>query len=148
MAKKEIKEKKNKKNSSYFKDMKAELKKVVWPTPKELLNNTIAVIVFVLIIAVIVFVLDLCFDNLNKYGITKLQEAVQSSFQSEDENTTTDENTSEAEGETDANTTENEVENSSEGETTEIESEEQKLNENEDQANTAETEGEATESEQ
>ena len=96
MAKKE-KVGKEKKQTSYFKEMKAELKKVVWPTPKELFNNTVAVIVFVLIIAVIVFVLDFCFDNLNKYGITRLQEKVQSSLQttensSEQENSTSDEN--------------------------------------------------------
>ena len=93
MAKKEkdVKEKKQK-NTSYFKEMKTELKKVVWPTPKELLNNTIAVIAFVLIIAIIVFILDLCFDNLNKYGITRLQERVQSSFNiTEDESNIVDE---------------------------------------------------------
>jgi len=95
MAKKEkdVKEKKQK-NTSYFKEMKTELKKVVWPTPKELLNNTIAVIAFVLIIAIIVFILDLCFDNLNKYGITRLQERVQSSFNiTEDESNVVDEKT-------------------------------------------------------
>lgn len=85
MAKKEkdIKEKTQK--NSYFKEMKSELKKVVWPTPKELVNNTIAVIVFVLILAIIVFVFDFCFDNLNKYGITTLQEKVKSSFEQEKE---------------------------------------------------------------
>ena len=41
---KEVKEKK----VSYFKAMKTELKKVTWPTPKELVNNTVAVISFVL----------------------------------------------------------------------------------------------------
>ena len=95
MAKKEkdVKEKKQK-NTSYFKEMKTELKKVVWPTPKELLNNTLAVIGFVIIIAIIVFILDLCFDNLNKYGITRLQEKVQSSFDAiEDESNIVDENT-------------------------------------------------------
>lgn len=98
MAKKDKKETKQK--SSYFKEMKAELKKVVWPTPKELVNNTLAVIAFVLIIAIIVFVCDFCFDNLNKYGITRLQEKVQSSFQttedsdntSEDQNATSENN--------------------------------------------------------
>ena len=74
------KENENKQKNSYFKGMKQELKKVVWPTPKELVNNTIAVIAFVIIIGAIVFVLDLCFDNLSKYGITKFQEKVQSSF--------------------------------------------------------------------
>ena len=52
MAKKETKKEKNKK--SFFKDFKAELKKVNWPTPKQLLNNTIAVITIVFITAAIV----------------------------------------------------------------------------------------------
>ena len=105
MAKKEKKEAKQRNN--YFKEMKAELKKVVWPTPKELVNNTIAVIAFVLIIAIIVFVLDFCFDGLNNYGITRLQEKVQSSFQSTDDSS----NVSENQNETSENT-ENNNENS------------------------------------
>ena len=82
MAKKEkeVKEKK----TSYFKAMKSELKKVTWPTPKELVNNTIAVISFVIIIALIVFILDTCFNEANK-GVTKLQEKVQSSFSTDTE---------------------------------------------------------------
>jgi preprotein translocase SecE subunit len=74
--------------------MKAELKKVVWPTPKQLVNNTVAVIAFVLIFAIIVFVLDVCFDSINKYGILKLQQKVQSSFSSSDntENSTAENN--------------------------------------------------------
>lgn len=105
MAKKEKKEAKQRNN--YFKEMKAELKKVVWPTPKELVNNTIAVIAFVLIIAIIVFVIDFCFDGLNKYGITRLQEKVQFSFQSTDDSN----NVSENQNETSENT-ENNNENS------------------------------------
>ena len=106
---KEIKEKKQK--NGYFKEMKAELKKVVWPTPKELANNTIAVIMFVLIIGIVVFIFDFCFDNLNKYGITRLQEAVKSSFETSNE--TTEENNTENQNEQadDSNTNE---ENSSE----------------------------------
>ena len=109
MAKKEKKDAKQK--SSYFKEMKAELKKVVWPTPKELVNNTVAVIAFVLVIAIIVFVLDFFFDNLNKYGITRLQEKVQSSFQ-----TTND---SEDNNEVSNETTDSETENSENNESTE-----------------------------
>lgn len=109
MAKKEKKETKQK--SSYFKEMKAELKKVVWPTPKELVNNTVAVIAFVLIIAIIVFVCDFCFDNLNKYGITRLQEKVQSSFQTTNDS---EDNTSEEQNETSENTDENTESNSEE----------------------------------
>ena len=104
MAKSE-KDIKKQKNSSYFKEMKAELKKVVWPTPKELFDNTVAVIAFVLIIAIIVFVSDICFDSLNKYGITKLQEKIKTSIQST-ENTESAENNIEVEAQT-SNETEN-----------------------------------------
>ena len=124
MAKKEKKDAKQK--SSYFKEMKAELKKVVWPTPKELANNTAAVIAFVIIIAIIVFICDFCFDNINKYGITKMQEKVQSSFQttndSEDNNEVSNETTdSETEKSENNESTENleniSVENSEENNT-------------------------------
>ncbi len=62
---------KNKKH--FFKDFKAELKKVIWPTPKQVVNNTIAVIVIVLITAAIVFVLDVLFDLFNEVGINRLK---------------------------------------------------------------------------
>ena len=49
---KEAKSKKDTKNKkSFFKDFKAELKKVIWPTPKQLVNNTVAVVVIVLVTA-------------------------------------------------------------------------------------------------
>lgn len=71
---KEAKNKKETKNKkSFFKDFKAELKKVIWPTPKQLINNTVAVVVIVIITAAIVFGLDLIFDLFNKYGINKLK---------------------------------------------------------------------------
>ena len=73
---KEVKNKKEKKH--FFKDFKAELKKVIWPTPKQLVNNTIAVVTIVLITAVIVFVLDLAFEKMNTYGINKIKSMVES----------------------------------------------------------------------
>ena len=82
MAKKEIKtnKKENSKNKkSFFKDFKAELKKVVCPTPKQLVNNTVAVITIVLITAIIVFVLDLAFEFANKQGIERVKELITSS---------------------------------------------------------------------
>ena len=91
MAKKEAKTNKkenNKNKKSFAKDFKAELKKVVWPTPKQLVNNTIAVITIVLITAAIVFALDLTFETLNKYGVEKIKEVVTST-----ENTTAEETT-------------------------------------------------------
>ena len=73
---KDAKNKNDKKH--FFKDFKAELKKVIWPTPKQLLNNTIAVVTIVLITAAIVFVLDLVFEKMNTYGVNKIKEAVDS----------------------------------------------------------------------
>ncbi len=108
MAKNE-KDVKKQKNSSYFKEMKAELKKVVWPTPKELFDNTVAVIAFVLIIAIIVFVSDICFDSLNKYGITKLQEKIKTSIQST-ENTENTENQEESNSEENTESSGNNIE--------------------------------------
>ena len=84
MAKKESKNE-NKVKKHFFKDFKAELKKVIWPTPKQLVNNTIAVVTIVLITGVIVFALDVVFDLGNKYGITKLQSIVDEKFNSEEE---------------------------------------------------------------
>ena len=94
MPKKEVKnnKKENSKNKkSFFKDFKAELKKVVWPTPKQLVNNTVAVITIVLITAAIVFVLDLTFETLNKHGVDKVKEAITQIEQ--DTNTTENTNT-------------------------------------------------------
>ena len=105
MAKKESKNE-NKVKKHFFKDFKAELKKVIWPTPKQLVNNTVAVATIVLITAAIVFVLDTVFDLGNIYGITKLQSIVDENFNSEEgqEDTGSGESTS-TEGE---KTTENE----------------------------------------
>ena len=99
MKKKKVKNKKkeNSKNKkSFFKDFKAELKKVVWPTPKQLVNNTVAVITIVLITAAIVFVLDLTFETLNKHGVDKVKEAITQIDEetNNDENTTNENNTS------------------------------------------------------
>ena len=91
MAKKDNKNE-NKAKKHFFKDFKAELKKVIWPTPKQLANNTVAVITIVLITAAIVFVLDVVFDMGNKYGISRLQNIVNEKYNSEEENTENTEN--------------------------------------------------------
>jgi len=81
MAEKEEKAVKEKNNENkvkkhFFKDFKAELKKVIWPTPKQLINNTVAVVVIVVIVCALVFALDAVFEAVNKYGITELQSYV------------------------------------------------------------------------
>ena len=70
---KDAKKNKDVKKRHFFKDFKVELKRVVWPTFKQVVNNTKAVIAIVLIIAAIVFALDVVFDLFNEYGINKLK---------------------------------------------------------------------------
>lgn len=102
MAKKEKANMKNKR--SFFKDFKAELKKVIWLTPKQLINNTVAVIVIVLITAAIVFVLDIAFETLNKQGVERIKNVVGAENVVSDNSTT---NNSTTENNTTEDTTEN-----------------------------------------
>jgi len=46
----------------FLKDTRAELKKVVWPTKKQIINNTIWVLSLVLIVAVVVLLIDLVLE--------------------------------------------------------------------------------------
>ena len=103
MAKKEAKTNKkenNKNKKSFSKDFKAELKKVVWPTPKQLVNNTVAVIAIVLVTAAIVFVLDLTFETLNKHGVNKIKEVVSANNTVTADNTTSNQTTENTNNET------------------------------------------------
>ena len=63
---------------SFFKEFKAELKRVSWPTFKQLVNNTVAVLAIVILVAVIVFVLDVIFENVNNFGVERLKALVTS----------------------------------------------------------------------
>ena len=74
--KKQDTKKQNRDSKNFMKEFKAELKRVIWLTPKQLLNNTVAVITVVLITAAIVFVLDFVFESMNTYGIDKLKQIV------------------------------------------------------------------------
>lgn len=94
MAKKEVKQNKDKKNFS--KDFKAELKKVSWPTPKQLINNTAIVVAIVIITAVIVFALDLAFKFMHESGVTKLQTVVQEKFSTDEKEEEVEETSNEA----------------------------------------------------
>ena len=108
---KETKSNKDLKNKKhFFKDFKAELKKVIWPTPKQVVNNTIAVVVIVLITAAIVFVLDLTFETLNKHGVNKIKEVVSANNTVTADNTTSNQTTENTNNETsteDSQNTEN-----------------------------------------
>ena len=90
---KETAKKDNKNKRHFFKDFKAELKKVIWPTPKQLVKSTMAVVFIVIVTAVIVFVLDVVFETINSKGINALKSSIKNSVsvnQTIDANTTTE----------------------------------------------------------
>jgi len=49
--------------AKYFKDTRGELKKVVWPSKKDIKTNTVTVIAVVLIAAAVLIVLDIVFGG-------------------------------------------------------------------------------------
>ena len=49
----------------FFKGVKGELKKVVWPTKKQLINNTVMVIALVLAFSIIVLGFDLILETID-----------------------------------------------------------------------------------
>ena len=66
-SKKTDKNKKNKKGFiKFFKDARAEFKKVVWPGPKKTTRNTIVVVIVCLLAGLLVFGVDSLFGLLNK----------------------------------------------------------------------------------
>ena len=50
--------------AKYFRDTKSEMKKVVWPTKKQVINNTIVVLVVVAVCALVILLLDALFGFL------------------------------------------------------------------------------------
>ncbi len=56
----------------YFRELRSELKKVVWPTPQQVLKNTLIVIACVLVVGVFIWL----FDFVSRIGIDALINAV------------------------------------------------------------------------
>ena len=52
----------------YFRELKSELKKVVWPTPKQVLKNTLIVVACVVVVGVFVW----AFDFVSQTGVRGL----------------------------------------------------------------------------
>ena len=55
----------------YFRELRSELKKVVWSTPKQVLKNTLIVIACVLFVGVFIWV----FDRVANLGVNALIQA-------------------------------------------------------------------------
>ena len=58
----------------YFRELRSELKKVVWPTPQQVLKNTLIVAACVLVVGVFIWV----FDYVAGLGINGLRGLVES----------------------------------------------------------------------
>ena len=52
----------------YFRELRSELKKVVWPTPKQVAKNTLIVLACVVVVGVFIWV----FDFVSQTGIAAL----------------------------------------------------------------------------
>ena len=46
----------------YFRELRSELKKVVWPTPKQVLKNTLIVIACILVVGAFIWLFDFIAD--------------------------------------------------------------------------------------
>ncbi|MBE7053950.1 MAG: preprotein translocase subunit SecE [Ruminococcaceae bacterium] len=46
----------------FFREVKSELKKVVWPTRKQVINNALIVLAIVIIVGVLIYALDTIFQ--------------------------------------------------------------------------------------
>ena len=57
------KEKKPGRAKQFFKEVMGELKKLSWPTKKELVSYTLTVVGFIALMAVIIYALDLVFSE-------------------------------------------------------------------------------------
>lgn len=55
----------------YFKDVKNELKKVIWPTREQLVNNTVTVLLTCLVIGALIWIVDSGLANVLKVVLGK-----------------------------------------------------------------------------
>ncbi|MCG8498926.1 MAG: preprotein translocase subunit SecE [Firmicutes bacterium] len=49
--------------AKYFREVKAEVKKVIWPNRKQVVNNTAVVILAIIIVGIVIGVLDVVFSS-------------------------------------------------------------------------------------
>ena len=60
----------------YFRELRSELKKVVWPTPQQVLKNTLIVLACVLVVGAFIWL----FDFVARIGIDALIDSVKGLF--------------------------------------------------------------------
>jgi len=88
-----MQEDKNVKSKGFWKGMKAELKKVIWPTGEQTVKSTFATIAFVLLISIILIVFNLFFDLISGLwinGLSHNKDVIQNVVISGDQSTNAD----------------------------------------------------------
>ena len=66
-------QKKASRAGGFFKSVKGEFKKIVWPEKKNVVRNTGVVIGFVIVISVLVFILDTIFGGIFSWTVNLLK---------------------------------------------------------------------------
>ena len=56
----------------WFRDMKSELKKVVWPTPRQTAKNTVVAVVMIVVCAIVLWGFDKAAEELVRFLITNI----------------------------------------------------------------------------
>ena len=54
--------------AKWFREMRSELKKIVWPTPKQIINNTVVSLVVMVVFAIVIW----GFDQIAAQGVRAL----------------------------------------------------------------------------
>ena len=62
-------ENKNSKAMKFFRETKSELKKVSWPSKSQLFNNTVVILVFIVVATIVLSLLDVGFQKLLSFVI-------------------------------------------------------------------------------
>ena len=60
-----------KKAAKFFKDIRNELKKVIWPTKEQLINNTLTVLMLCLLICAVLWLSDAVLGKVVEWTLTK-----------------------------------------------------------------------------
>lgn len=55
----------------FFKDIRTELKKVIWPTRQQLINNTATVLLYCLVVGAIIWIADIALSNIVAWTLAK-----------------------------------------------------------------------------
>lgn len=55
----------------FFKDIRNELKKVIWPTKKQLINNTLSVLIICFLVGGIIWVSDVILGKIVEWTLTR-----------------------------------------------------------------------------